>query len=94
LQKSSVYDKIILERFMTCSFSKELSASGITSVENTFILEYLPVSDGNAVKVYLYGLFLCKNPDNDLFIEDVATKLNLSKDEILSIFSYWEEFGL
>ena len=47
---------------MTCSYSKEFSASAFTGVENAFVTEYLPIASGDAVKVYLYGLFLCQNP--------------------------------
>lgn len=79
---------------MTCSYSKEFSASGFTDVENIFIYEYLPVATGNAVKVYLYGLFLCKNKDFDQPISEVANTLKLSVDEIVDCFEYWEEFGL
>ncbi len=79
---------------MSFSFSKEFSNVGFTDVENAFIREYLPISSGDAVKVYLYGLFLCKNSEREESIDDMALNLSLSKDEILSIFSYWEEFGL
>ena len=79
---------------MTFSFAKEFSNVGFTDVENTFIREYLPISSGDAVRVYLYGLFLCKNPENKQTIDEMCDTLKLSKDEVLSIFSYWEEFGI
>ncbi len=79
---------------MTCSFAKEFSSVGFTDVENEFIREYLPVSSGDAVKVYLYGLFLCKNPQLDKSIEEIAETLQLEIDDVFSILSYWEEFGL
>lgn len=79
---------------MICSYSKEFSAVGFTDVENVFIYEYLPVSDGNAVKVYLYGLFLCNNKDFDCPVEKFAETLKMSVDEIVDCFKYWEEFGL
>ncbi len=79
---------------MICSFAKEFSTAGFTDVENTFIKEYLPISSGDAVKVYLYGLYLCKNPALDLGIDDVCKNLQMSKDEVLQYFSYWEEFGI
>ncbi len=79
---------------MTCSYSKEFSASAFTSVENVFIYEYLPVSSGDAVRVYLYGLYLCQNPEQDKSIEDIAAALNLSESDIVDFFTYWEEFGL
>jgi len=79
---------------MTCSFAKEFSTVGFTEVENTFIREYLPISSGNAVKVYLYGLFLCKNPDFDQSVQEMSKTLQLSEEEIINAFCYWEEFGL
>lgn len=79
---------------MTCSFSKDFSSTGLTNVENAFIYQYLPVSDGNAVKVYLYGLFLCQNPSFDQPLADMAKTLNMSEKEIIECFEFWEEFGL
>ena len=43
-----------------CSFSKECDDNAYTLVENKFINKYLPEADGFAVKVYLYGLYLCR----------------------------------
>ncbi len=79
---------------MTFSYSKEFSASSFTEVENAFICEYLPIASGDAVRVYLYGLFLCKNPAFDQGLEDFANNLKLDKDDIVDCFKYWEEFGL
>lgn len=79
---------------MTCSFSKEFSASAFTGVENAFITEYLPVSSGNAVKVYLYGLFLCQHPEKDASLSEIAANLKMEEDAVKDCFIYWEEFGL
>jgi len=79
---------------MTCSFSKEFSASSFTAVENLFIREYLPVSSGESVKVYLYGLFLCQNPNRDEGAEEIANALQLTVEQVIDCFTYWEEFGL
>lgn len=79
---------------MTCSYSKEFSASAFTGVENAFVTEYLPIASGDAVKVYLYGLFLCQNPNKDQSLEEIASTLNFSQEKILSFFAFWEEFGL
>lgn len=79
---------------MTCSYSKEFSSKGFTDVENVFIYEYLPISSGNAVKVYLYGLFLCNNKDFDQPVSAVAETLKMSVDDVIDCFRYWEEFGL
>lgn len=79
---------------MTCSYAKEFSKSAFTDVENAFINEYLPESTGDAVKVYLYGLFLCQHPEQDKGLDDIASTLNMSADSVKSCFMYWEEFGL
>ncbi len=79
---------------MTCSFSKEFSASAFTDVENSFITEYLPVASGDTVKVYLYGLFLCQHPENDTPISSIAETLKMSEEAVKNCFAFWEEFGL
>jgi len=79
---------------MICSYSKEFSNAGFTDVENAFINEYLPVSSGDAVKVYLYGLFICQNPKFDLSLAEFAKTLDMDEEKVLSCFNYWEEFGL
>lgn len=79
---------------MLCSYSKEFSAASFTEVENVFIREYLPLATDNAVKVYLYGLYLCKNSGNDENLESLSKTLKISVDEIKKSFAFWEEFGL
>lgn len=79
---------------MTCFYSKDFTSSAFTDVENVFICQYMPFSSGEAVKVYLYGLYLCKFDRGDRSVKDVADTLKLSEEEVLSCFKYWEEFGL
>lgn len=79
---------------MTFSFDKEFSAAQYTSLENGFILEYLPQASGDAVKVYLYGLYLCANPQQNSDLKDIASALSLSEETVMDCFTFWEEFGL
>ncbi len=79
---------------MTCSFSKEFSSSAYTNLENLFITEYLPIAEGDAVKVYLYGLFLCGHPENDQSINEISKNLKMQEKAIIDCFLFWEEFGL
>lgn len=79
---------------MICFYSKDFTSSAFTDVENVFICQYMPFSSGEAVKVYLYGLYLCKFDRGDRSVKDVADTLKLSEEEVLSCFKYWEEFGL
>ena len=78
-----------------CSYSSRLAMDGYTVLDNTFLNEFLPQATGEDVKVYLYGLNLCANPNNDDNSLDTMSKvLSLSEDEILKSFSYWQEMGL
>ncbi|MBO4251079.1 MAG: DnaD domain protein [Clostridia bacterium] len=79
---------------MICSYSKEFLQTAYTGVENSFIKEYLAEAPGDAVKVYLYGLYLCANPDTTDELAEFAKALNLSEETVKDCFLYWEEFGL
>ncbi len=76
-----------------CSFSKDYNNTAFTSVENIFIYAYLPEAEETAVKVYLYGLYLCQN-GADLTLKDMSSALKISDKEVTDCFRYWEEFGL
>lgn len=78
-----------------CGFSSEFVADNKTEISNIFLSEYMPKAPENCVKVYLYGLYLCKSGkiiDNTL--ENFAKTLELDEDEISTCFYYWEEQGL
>lgn len=78
-----------------CSYSSKLAMDGYTVIDNTFLNEFLPQATGEDVKVYLYGLNLCANPNTDDNCLDTMSKvLCLTEDEILKSFSYWQEMGL
>lgn len=78
-----------------CSFSTTLRNSSSTIIDNEFINEFLPGAPDGAVKVYLYGLFLCSNPQSDENdISTMSTTLSLSVDQIFEYYSYWQEVGL
>lgn len=77
-----------------CSFSKECDDNAYTLVENKFINKYLPEADGFAVKVYLYGLYLCKNASDDFSLQSMAEVLKCEEDEIKHAFTFWEDYDL
>ena len=78
-----------------CSFSSKLAMDGYTVIDNTFLNEFLPQATGEDVKIYLYGLNLCTNPNSDDNSLDTMCKvLSVSEDEILKSFAYWQEMGL
>ena len=77
-----------------CKYSTEYVANNKTEIDNIFLNDYLPSAPDNAVKVYLYGLYLCASNASDNSIEKFSKHLNLDEDEIIACFSYWQEEGL
>ncbi len=78
---------------MFCRLEQHLSTDGYTVVDNKLLINYLPDAPDAALKVYLMGLALAGDtPDNTL--EAMATKLNMSKEDVMDAFLYWEELGL
>ena len=76
-----------------CAFSKEFNQNSITSIDNKFIDLYLPIATGDAVKVYLYGLFLCKS-DEEISVDSFTKNINMSLEDVINCFRFWEEFGI
>lgn len=75
-----------------CKISNDLQFNNTTDVENIFILEFLPYLSDKAVKVYLYGLYLCySNEDNS--IENFAKTLSMPEFEVENAFKELEAIG-
>lgn len=78
-----------------CSFSSKLAMDGFTVIENTFFNEFLPQATGDDVKVYLYGLSLCSNPNgSDNSMEMICKVLSLTEEQVVRALFYWQEMGL
>lgn len=76
-----------------CIYSKDNFNTGKTLVDNLFLSNYMPEAPQDAVKVYLYGLYLCQNNEPQTIL-DMANSLSLTESEVKDLFKYWEEFGL
>lgn len=77
-----------------CDKEKQLIDSGVTCVDNKFILNYLPDAPDKCVAVYLLGLTLTESDGADNSCETIARKTNLSPEEVMAAYFYWEELGL
>lgn len=78
-----------------CSYSTHILKNGTTEVDNVFITDFMLDAPDIAVKVYLYGLYLCNQPDstgNDL--DSIARLFEISSDDVISCFMYFENLGL
>ncbi len=76
-----------------CTFSRDYD-NACTVVDNKFITKYLPEADGFAVKVYLYGLYLCENTESDFSIRSMAEVLKTTEEKIRETFAFWQDYDL
>ncbi len=77
---------------MNIHFSPEAQKREQTPVDNLFFSEFMPDADGEAVKVYLYGLMQCRFPSmGDVSLPEA---LNLSEGAVQAAFVYWQSKGL
>lgn len=76
-----------------CEYSSEVVSKNAVTLDNAFISEFMPNATDGATKVYLYGLYKCASGKGNT-IEDFERALNLSRDDIISFFYYWQEAGL
>lgn len=77
-----------------CKFSTEFIASSKTELDNIFINDYLPFAEPKFSVVYIYGLYLCNSNSFDNSIESFSKTLNMTEEEVVKAFEYWEEQGL
>lgn len=77
-----------------CSFSKDVDGNTFTSVENKFITNYMPEASGFAVKVYLYGLYLCEKPNVNFSLSSMAEVLKTDEEKIIQAFTFWQDYDL
>ena len=77
-----------------CSFSKETITNSSTVLDNRFISTYLPEANGDAIKIYIYGLFVCQESDSDISFEKFCNDVKLDKDVVSDCFRFWEELGV
>lgn len=78
-----------------CKYSSSYIINDKTVVDNIFINNFLPDAPDLCVKVYLMGLSKCANsvaPDNN--ITNFANVLNVTEQDIVGAFNYWQEQGV
>lgn len=77
-----------------CSYSKEFGLNHTTSIQNSFITDYLSDVNGDAVKIYIYGLYLCENSSVDVNLTAFSEALYLDEETVKDYFRFWEEYGV
>lgn len=77
-----------------CDKEKQFIDSGYTVVDNKFILNFLPDAADIRASIYLFGLALTSSAGDDNCCETIARKFEISCEEVMDVFRYWEEMGL
>ena len=77
-----------------CDKEKQFIDSGYTTVDNKFIFNYLPDAADIRAAIYLFGLALSESDGDDNSCETIARKFNISCEDVIGAFQYWEELGL
>lgn len=78
-----------------CKYSSESVLSGTTQIDNNFLSQFLPCAPDVCVKVYIYGLFKCNDPNGfSNTLESFASELGLSTQDVEDAFLYWQGEGL
>lgn len=69
---------------------------GTTEVENLFITDFMMMADGTAIKTYLLGLHYLSNEIGvqDLSNRKIAANMNVSLDDVVRAWQFWEKLGL
>ena len=78
-----------------CRFSTGFIADSHVVLDTMFLNDYVPYAPECCLKVYLFGLLKCYNSDSyDNTLENFEKVLNLSKEDIISAFMYWQDQNL
>ena len=64
-----------------------------TELPDIFFTEYLSMTNGDSLKLYLYLVFLAKH-GKEIKLNDLSKKLNLSMPIIQASLTFWEELGV
>ena len=79
---------------MLFDFEEGFALFDVTPLDNQFIQEYLPAARGDDVRVYLYGLMRCYHPEDGMSLERMSQELNMTEEDVLKAYRYWERRGL
>ena len=78
-----------------CTFSSEVIKDDYIRVDNAFINSFMLDCQPDCLRAYLWGLYKCNTPtaiDNTL--AGFSRALNLSEEDVISCFKYWEQFNV
>ena len=69
-----------------CTKERQLIDSGYTSIDNKFILNYMPDAPDVRSAVYLLGLTLSESTGDDNALSTIAQKLGIREQDVMSAY--------
>lgn len=81
---------------MSFTYNKPTVDFGTTPIENIFIHDFMPMANGTHVKVYLTAYLYSQDAHLAQTLDNaqLARHLNLSIEDVVAAFLYWEERGI
>lgn len=77
-----------------CNKERQLISEGFTTLDNKFVLNYVPDAPPKCLAVYLLGLVVSDSDGADNSCTTIAQKLEISEEEVMAAYQYWQELGL
>lgn len=68
--------------------------SSDTIVPNIFIDRYMPLANGEFVKIYLYLLRTLSSSDHTISVSSIADHFEQTEKDVMRAFNYWTKEGL
>ena len=65
-----------------------------TVVPNIFIDRYMPLANGEFVKIYLYLLRTLSSSDHTISVSSIADHFEQTEKDVMRAFNYWTKEGL
>ena len=80
---------------MFAKLCKEITENSNFTLDNAFVVDFMPFAPENYSKIYIYGLYLARfNPDGKNSEQEIARALNVELSMIREAFSYWQSCGI
>lgn len=79
---------------MSSIFIQNSRAVTDTAVPDLFIDHYMPMANGEFVKIYLYLLRSFHQPEAEISLSSLADVFSCTEKDILRALGYWEKCGL
>lgn len=77
-----------------CKLSAQYKKDGYTMIENSFFNDFLLSCPAEAIRVYLWGLYISQNDETENSLQRMSDMLKITTTDILDIYTYWQDRGV